>query len=149
MSGRALGYEPGAPRASVALLPIPRCDVATLVSEWRPGALDDSSSMPAIGAPPGASPGGAHAHITDRDEDARAQAVGSIWPDANPPVDADGGVNSAVAARARPFPHPLLRRGLVVLDTPGLNALGAEPELTLACCPTATRSSSCSVPTPG
>ena len=29
------------------------------------------------------------------------------------------------------FPHPLLMQGLVVLDTPGLNALGVEPELTL------------------
>jgi len=29
------------------------------------------------------------------------------------------------------LPHPLLKQGLVVLDTPGLNALGAEPELTL------------------
>ncbi len=29
------------------------------------------------------------------------------------------------------FPHPLLLQGLVVLDTPGLNALGIEPELTL------------------
>ncbi len=29
------------------------------------------------------------------------------------------------------MPHPLLQEGLVILDTPGLNALGAEPELTL------------------
>jgi hypothetical protein len=29
------------------------------------------------------------------------------------------------------FPHPLLRQGLVIIDTPGLNAIGAEPELTL------------------
>ncbi len=29
------------------------------------------------------------------------------------------------------YPHPLLKSGLVVLDTPGLNSLGAEPELTL------------------
>jgi len=29
------------------------------------------------------------------------------------------------------FPHPLLRSGLVILDTPGHNTLGAEPELTL------------------
>jgi len=29
------------------------------------------------------------------------------------------------------YPHPLLKQGLVVLDTPGLNALGVEPELTL------------------
>jgi hypothetical protein len=29
------------------------------------------------------------------------------------------------------LPHPLLEKGLVVLDTPGLNAIGAEPELTV------------------
>jgi len=29
------------------------------------------------------------------------------------------------------LPHPLLEQGLVVLDTPGLNAIGAEPELTI------------------
>ena len=29
------------------------------------------------------------------------------------------------------LPHPLLDQGLVILDTPGLNAVGAEPELTL------------------
>lgn len=35
------------------------------------------------------------------------------------------------------FPHPLLQQGLVVLDTPGLNALGSEPELTLSMLPNA------------
>ena len=35
------------------------------------------------------------------------------------------------------FPHPLLEQGLVVLDTPGLNAIGAEPELTLSMLPNA------------
>jgi hypothetical protein len=35
------------------------------------------------------------------------------------------------------FPHPLLEQGLVVLDTPGLNAIGAEPELTLSLLPSA------------
>ena len=29
------------------------------------------------------------------------------------------------------LPHPLLKQGLVILDTPGLNAIGAEPELTI------------------
>jgi len=33
------------------------------------------------------------------------------------------------------FPHPLLAQGLVILDTPGLNALGTEPELTLSMLP--------------
>ncbi|MBL8480596.1 MAG: dynamin family protein, partial [Rhodocyclaceae bacterium] len=35
------------------------------------------------------------------------------------------------------FPHPLLQQGLVLLDTPGLNAIGAEPELTLSLLPSA------------
>lgn len=35
------------------------------------------------------------------------------------------------------YPHPLLKEGLVVLDTPGLNALGTEPELTLNMLPNA------------
>ncbi len=33
------------------------------------------------------------------------------------------------------YPHPLLELGLVVIDTPGLNAIGAEPELTLKLIP--------------
>lgn len=33
------------------------------------------------------------------------------------------------------FPHPLLQTGLVLLDTPGLNALGVEPELTVSAIP--------------
>lgn len=35
------------------------------------------------------------------------------------------------------LPHPLLKQGLVVLDTPGLNAIGTEPELTLNLIPSA------------
>ncbi|MDR2508051.1 MAG: dynamin family protein [Candidatus Accumulibacter sp.] len=35
------------------------------------------------------------------------------------------------------FPHPLLESGLVILDTPGLNAVGMEPELTLSLLPNA------------
>lgn len=35
------------------------------------------------------------------------------------------------------FDHPLLRQGLRILDTPGLNALGSEPELTLSMLPNA------------
>jgi len=35
------------------------------------------------------------------------------------------------------FPHPLLQQGLAILDTPGLNALGSEPELTLSMLPNA------------
>ena len=35
------------------------------------------------------------------------------------------------------FPHPLLKEGLVIVDTPGLNAIGTEPELTLNLIPNA------------
>lgn len=35
------------------------------------------------------------------------------------------------------FPHPLLKEGLVIIDTPGLNAIGTEPELTLNLIPNA------------
>jgi len=49
-----------------------------------------------------------------------------------PQPDDDGRVEVPVWRHALiNYPHPLLEQGLVVLDTPGLNALGAEPELTL------------------
>ena len=35
------------------------------------------------------------------------------------------------------YPHPLLKNGLVVIDTPGLNTFGAEPELTMNIIPNA------------
>jgi methyl-accepting chemotaxis protein len=70
-----------------------------------------------------------------------ARALG-FWdderPDDNPPPDANGQVDVPVWRHARiNLPHPLLKRGLVVLDTPGLNAIGTEPELTLGLLPTA------------
>jgi replication fork clamp-binding protein CrfC len=59
-------------------------------------------------------------------------------PDDNPPTNPEGQVEVPVWRHAMiNFPHPLLKRGLVVLDTPGLNAIGAEPELTLSLLPSA------------
>jgi hypothetical protein len=65
-----------------------------------------------------------------------------LWDDAhpadNPQADAHGQVEIPAWRHALiNYPHPLLRQGLVVLDTPGLNALGAEPELTLGLLPSA------------
>lgn len=70
-----------------------------------------------------------------------ATALG-LWDDAQPednPPQADDGTVEIPAWRHAliNYPHPLLRRGLVVIDTPGLNAIGAEPELTLALLPSA------------
>lgn len=59
-------------------------------------------------------------------------------PEDNPPQAADGSVEVPAWRHAViNYPHPLLRRGLVVMDTPGLNAIGAEPELTLGLLPSA------------
>lgn len=59
-------------------------------------------------------------------------------PEENPPLQPDGSVEVPVWRHARiNLPHPLLKRGLVVLDTPGLNAIGTEPELTLGLLPQA------------
>ena len=56
----------------------------------------------------------------------------------NPPVDDLGRVQVPAWRHALiNYPHPLLKQGLVVLDTPGLNAIGAEPELTLSLLPSA------------
>ncbi|HMN21633.1 MAG TPA: dynamin family protein [Ottowia sp.] len=53
-------------------------------------------------------------------------------PEDNPPRGADGLVEVPRWRHALiNMAHPLLRQGLVVLDTPGLNAIGAEPELTV------------------
>ncbi len=71
----------------------------------------------------------------------QATALG-FWhesqPEDNPPVAGDGTVEVPAWRHAViNYPHPLLQRGLVVIDTPGLNAIGAEPELTLGLLPSA------------
>ncbi len=78
---------------------------------------------------------------TQRVTQERAQALG-FWdvehPEDNPPRDEDGNVEVPAWRHAIiNYPHPLLKRGLVVIDTPGLNAIGAEPELTLGLLPSA------------
>ncbi|MCZ2498017.1 dynamin family protein [Xylophilus sp. Kf1] len=53
-------------------------------------------------------------------------------PDDNPLPAADKSVEVPMWRHALVnIDHPLLRQGLVVLDTPGLNAIGAEPDLTV------------------
>ena len=70
-----------------------------------------------------------------------ARALG-FWHDdlvdENPVPDADGLVEVPMWRHAIiNIPHPLLKQGLVILDTPGLNAVGAEPELTVNLIPQA------------
>ncbi len=70
-----------------------------------------------------------------------ARALG-FWHDdlvdENPIPDANGLVEVPMWRHAIiNIPHPLLKQGLVILDTPGLNAVGAEPELTVNLIPQA------------
>ncbi len=59
-------------------------------------------------------------------------------PDSALAVGADGTVEISRWRHAIVnFPHPLLKQGLVIIDTPGLNAIGTEPELTLNLIPNA------------
>lgn len=65
----------------------------------------------------------------------QARSLG-FWNDAiaqgNPPTDAQGMVQIPCWRYALVhIAHPLLQQGLVILDTPGLNTVGAEPELTV------------------
>jgi hypothetical protein len=70
-----------------------------------------------------------------------ARALG-FWhsqsPEDNPTLDAQGLVEVPKWRHALiNIAHPLLKQGLVILDTPGLNAIGAEPELTVSLIPQA------------
>ena len=76
-------------------------------------------------------------HVT-KDE---ARALG-FWNDENiddnPLARADGLIEVPKWRHALiNIAHPLLKQGLVILDTPGLNAIGAEPELTVSLIPQA------------
>ncbi|SDN12278.1 dynamin family protein [Polaromonas sp. JS666] len=76
-------------------------------------------------------------HVT-KDE---ARALG-FWhdnsPDDNPLAGSDGLIEVPKWRHALiNIAHPLLKQGLVILDTPGLNAIGAEPELTVSLIPQA------------
>lgn len=67
-----------------------------------------------------------------------AQALGLFHPGPDSPSPADGMVEVPAWRHAIiNYPNGLLKQGLVVLDTPGLNALGTEPELTMSMLPRA------------
>jgi hypothetical protein len=135
-----LAYEADSP-PSMALLPIEsRLDGSTL-SELR-GRTRAWTHLALKGRAAGQlAEAAAQVMRTQWVSQDEAQALG-FWddqrPDDNPPVDGTGRVEIPVWRHALiNYPHPLLQRGLVVLDTPGLNALGAEPELTLGLLPSA------------
>ena len=135
-----LGFELGlAP--CLRLLPIETRSDGRALSEWR----GESSAWTRIGL-----------NVDDADQlsaaiekvsdvrrvSTREAAVLGFWSDEpgaeNPIADAAGMVEIPRWRHALiNIAHPLLRQGLVILDTPGLNAVGAEPELTVSLIPQA------------
>ena len=118
---------------TLRLLPIDsRGDAATL-AQWKSRAdawtelrCADATTLQA-----------ALAHLADtvRVDAERARALGFAIDDETPRA-ADGGLDVPRWRHALlDVDHELLAQGLSVLDTPGLNALGAEPELTLSLIP--------------
>ena len=79
--------------------------------------------------------------LTKRVSVATAQSYGlhdDSAPDMSHAVGPDGMVEISQWRHAIVnFPHPLLQQGLIIIDTPGLNAIGTEPELTLNLIPNA------------
>lgn len=126
---------------SIRLLPIETrehhattAEYRAMPDEWQVQPLDPASGDGMLAAFKQVS-------LTKRVSVAEAQRYG--LHDANDPdhkllVDADGTVEISMWRHAIVnFPHPLLAQGLVILDTPGLNAIGTEPELTLNLIPNA------------
>ena len=107
----------------------------TFPDEWQSVALDTRS-------PEGMAATLAHITETKHVEREEAQALGlHVAEDETQPgvrIAEDGKVEIPKWRHAIiNLPHPLLDGGLVILDTPGLNALGSEPELTLNLLPSA------------
>jgi len=135
-----LQYQTGQP-AELALLPIETRLGETTLAEWRaqPEAWQRLSLDPQH--PDGLAEALSLVTQTRRVSTVVAASLG-FWNDSrpqdNPPRLEDGSVEVPVWRHALiNYPHPLLQRGLVVVDTPGLNAVGAEPELTLGLLPAA------------
>ena len=126
---------------SIRLLPIETrakhattADYRGLPDEWQVHSLDTGSGDGMLDA-------FRQVSLTKRVPVEEAQRYGlhdAEDPDHRMLVDADGMVEISMWRHAIVnFPHPLLEQGLVILDTPGLNAIGTEPELTLNLIPNA------------
>ena len=135
-----LQWEPGQ-TPGVRLLPIETrdrqesvADLRRMPAEWvfEPISLDDAESLQRAFARV------SETRLVSRDmAEQLGFAVDDTGVDGTKP-DSNGMVEIACWRHAVvQFPHPLLEQGLVIVDTPGLNAIGSEPELTLSLLPSA------------
>ena len=136
-----LFYDPEIPPC-LRLLPIETRTTATSIAEYK-GSPEEWTTMPLdVGAPDQVAEALAQIATVKPVPLEAARSFGLHIAESEGqtgvPLRADGWVEVPQWRHALiNLPHPLLEQGLVILDTPGLNALGAEPELTLSMLPSA------------
>ena len=135
-----LGYDPGQP-PSLRLLPIETRLQSRALVDWR-DQLDAWVTVPLdVSDPEQLATTMARVGDVQRVTPEQATALG-FWLEQGGAdrsmLGADGLVEVPRWRHALiNMAHPMLRKGLVILDTPGLNAIGAEPELTVSLLPQA------------
>ncbi len=135
-----MGYDPEVPPC-LRLLPIETRLQPQSLMEWRMVPDKWERTELEVTNPKQLAEAFAKVAETRRVTQDDARALG-FWhnqtPENNPLVDVAGLVEVPKWRHALiNIAHPLLRQGLVILDTPGLNAIGAEPELTVSLIPQA------------
>jgi hypothetical protein len=135
-----LMYDPAYPPC-IRLLPIETRAANLSTSDYRDDAGAWTVLPLALGAGDSMHETFKQVSMTKQVSVEQAQRYG-LYDDSDPDIaatlDGDGMIEISLWRHAIiNFPHPLLKQGLVILDTPGLNAIGTEPELTLNLIPNA------------
>ncbi len=135
-----MGYDPDVPPC-LRLLPIETRLKPQALMEWRMAPEKWTRVDLDVNNPQQLASSFEKVAETRKVTQEEAKALG-FWnnqaPEDNPLLDAQGMVEVPKWRHALiNIAHPLLKQGLVILDTPGLNAIGAEPELTVSLIPQA------------
>ncbi|MBK9439787.1 MAG: dynamin family protein [Comamonadaceae bacterium] len=130
-----MGYDPEVPPC-LRLLPIETRLQPQSLMEWRMVPEKWERTELDVSNPKQLAEAFARVADTRRVTPDEARALG-FWQNQsmqqNPLADASGLVEVPRWRHALiNIAHPLLKQGLIILDTPGLNAVGAEPELTVS-----------------
>lgn len=129
-----LGYDPALP-PSLRLLPVESRSQPHSLAEWRNRPAAWVQLPLDVNDPDQLAHNVAYVAQVRKVSVQEAQLLG-FWSDEagadNPVCDALGMVEIPRWRHALlNLSHPLLKQGLVIVDTPGLNAVGTEPELTV------------------
>ncbi len=136
-----LFYDIDEPRPYMRLLPIESRMEDASISEHKQNAVNWTHIQLDISSP--SSMASSFAQITSTKKvkaiDAKRLGLYDIITDNNGSELSDDSIVEIPMWRHAliNFPHPFLEQGLTILDTPGLNSLGNEPELTINMLPNA------------